>query len=167
MSVSVSPPADPPVTAATEAADALGVAYQAVRRERSRSVEEAAGKLGVSVDALVKTLVVRRSEAQYVLVCLPGSRSIDWAKLRGLLGERRLSLPDADEALAATGYVRGTITPFGARGDWPVVVDATLVDQATIAIGGGAHGVSLLLTPAALVAALDADVADVGKDESR
>jgi Cys-tRNA(Pro) deacylase len=134
-----------------------------VQRERSRSVEEAAGKLGVSVDALIKTLVVRRSEALYVLVCLPGSRSIDWGKLRGHLSERRLSLPDADEAFAATGYERGTITPFGAHGGWPVIIDTSLMAESAVAIGGGAHGVSIILDPAALAGAFAADVADVSK----
>lgn len=151
------------MTRATAAADELGVAYEAVRRERSYSVEEAAGKLGIGVDALIKTLVVRRSEGEYVLVCLPGSRVIDWAKLRAVLGERRLSLPDAAEALDATGYERGTITPFGATGDWPVVVDEVLCEQGTVAIGGGAHGVSLLLEVADLVAACSAQIADVAK----
>jgi Cys-tRNA(Pro)/Cys-tRNA(Cys) deacylase len=155
--------ADPPVTKATADAERLGIKHEAVRRERSYSVEEAAAKLGVSVDALIKTLVVRRSEGEYVLVCLPGSRSIDWAKLRTVLEERRLSLPDAAEALAATGYERGTITPFGAEGSWPVVVDEALLDQGTVAIGGGAHGVSLLLAVGDLVSGLDARVADVGK----
>lgn len=165
MSGSGWPLADVPVTPATIAADALGVTYEAVQRERSFSVEEAAGKLGVGVDALIKTLVVRRSESDYVLVCLPGSRSIDWAKLRSVLGERRLSLPDADEALAATGYVRGTITPFGSSGDWPVIVEATLLGEPTVAIGGGARGVSILLTPNALVAAVSGEVADIGKTD--
>lgn len=151
------------MTRATKAAEDLGVAHEVVRRERSYSVAEAAGKLGVSVDALVKTLVVRRNEDDYVLVCLPGTRSIDWPKLRSVLAERRLSLPDAAEALAATGYERGTITPFGAEGGWPVVVDESLLGQATIAIGGGAHGVSILLSAGDLVGAFDAEVADVGK----
>ena len=154
---------DRPVTKATTAAEELGIAHEAVRRERSYSVEEAAAKLGLGVDALIKTLVVRRREGDYVLVCLPGSRSIDWAKLRAVLEERRLSLPDAAEALEATGYERGTITPFGADGSWPVVVDEALVGQGTVAIGGGAHGVSLLLAVEDLVSGLDARVADVGK----
>ena len=156
------PPVEPPVTPATIAADELGIVYEAVQRERSRSVEEAADKLGVSVDALVKTLVVRRSQADYVLVCLPGSRSIDWPKLRSHLGQRRLSMPDADEAFAATGYVRGTITPFGDSGGWPVVLDEPLMLQPTVALGGGAHGVSILVAPQVIVHALGAVVADVG-----
>ena len=43
---------------------------------------------------------------------IPGRR-FDWPKLRAHLGVSRMSLPDADEAKAVTGYVRYTITPFG------------------------------------------------------
>lgn len=107
-------------------------------------------------------MVVRRGEDDYVFVLVPGDRVIDWPKLRTLLGERRLSMPDADEALDATGYARGTITPFGASNDWPVIADE-LVTTGTVSIGGGAHGVSIKTEGSGLIDALGATVADVTK----
>ena len=77
----------------------------------------------------------------------------------------RLSLPDAEEAQAVTGYPRGAITPFGSTRPWAVIADASIVDRAVVAIGGGAHGVNVHLAPADLVAALRADVADVTAPE--
>ncbi len=68
--------------------------------------------------------MIRRAADDYVFVLVPGGRQIDWPKLRAHLGVKRLSLPDADEARAATGYERGTITPFGASHAWPVIADA-------------------------------------------
>ncbi len=73
----------------------------------------------------------------------------------------RLSLPDAEEARAVTGYPRGAITPFGSTNPWPVIVDVSAMDRPRVAIGGGAHGVNVHLRPPALVAALGAVVADV------
>jgi Cys-tRNA(Pro)/Cys-tRNA(Cys) deacylase len=104
---------------------------------------------------------VRRGADDYVFVLVPGGRQIDWPKLRAVLGVKRLSLPDADEALAATGYERGAITPFGAAHTWPVVADASVASMDTVAIGGGAHGVNLHLDGAALLRATDALAADV------
>ena len=78
----------------------------------------------------------------------------------------RLSLPDADEALAVTGYVRYAITPFGASRAWPVVADASILERAVVAIGGGARGVNVHLAPTDLVRALDATVADVTAPEA-
>jgi len=44
-----------------------------------------------------------------------------------------------------------------------VIVDAAAAGADRITIGGGAHGVSLLVAPADLIAAVDAEVADVTK----
>ena len=106
-------------------------------------------------------MVVRRADDDYVFVLVPGDRVIDWPKLRDLLGERRLSMPDADEALAVTGYVRGTITPLGATTPWPVIADERLIGD--VSIGGGDHGVSITISGDALVELLDATVSDVTK----
>lgn len=150
-----------PRTPAIEAAEALGLAHEVRVIERARSVEEAAERIGIPVDLLCKTLVVRRAEGEYLLVLVPGSRQLDWPKLRAHLGVSRLSLPDAGEARDATGYERGTITPLGTDRPLPVVVDARAAAAERIAIGGGAHGVSLLVAPADLIAAVGAEVADV------
>jgi Cys-tRNA(Pro)/Cys-tRNA(Cys) deacylase len=72
-----------------------------------------------------------------------------------------MSLPDAEEAQAVTGYVRYTITPFGSSRAWPVIVDASVMGSPTVAIGGGAPGVNLHIAPDDLVAALGAAVVDV------
>ena len=132
-----------------------------VRTERARSAEESASFQGIELGQLLRTIVVRRGESDYVFVLVPGGQQIDWPKLRAHLGVSRLSLPDADEAKAATGYERGTITPFGSSTAWPVVADATIADLERIAIGGGGHGVNLHLAGADLIEHLGADVADV------
>jgi Cys-tRNA(Pro)/Cys-tRNA(Cys) deacylase len=109
--------------------------------------------------------VIRRGEQDYVFVLVPGGRQIDWPKLRAHLGVKRLSLPDADEARRATGYERGTITPFGSTNPWPVVADAAIPELDQVAIGGGGHGVNLHVRGADLVAHLGAAIADVTKPD--
>ena len=148
-------------TPALAALARLGIAHEVVRTRRARDVADAADLRDVPVAALVKTLVVRRGEDDYLMVMVPGDRVLDWSKLRNHLGVRRLSLPDAAEAQAATGYERGTITPFGARTPWPVIADATLLSQPVVAIGGGAHGVAVRMSPAVMLAALGAEPGDV------
>lgn len=137
-----------------------GVPHTVLRHGPVGSLEEAARARGVAAAAVVKTLVVRRGEGDYLFVLVPGDRQISWPKLRALLGVSRLALPPADEALEATGYERGTITPFGATTAWPVVADAAIVGQ-EITLGGGAHGVAVRLSADDAVAALGATVADV------
>jgi Cys-tRNA(Pro)/Cys-tRNA(Cys) deacylase len=160
-------PAPPPGdTTATLAVAAAGIPYREVRIEPARSAEEAAERQGVPLAALLRTIVVRRGDDDYLFVLVPAGRRFDWPKLRSHLGVSRLSLPDADEARDVTGYVRYTITPFGSTRDWPVIADASILDQPVVAIGGGAHGVNLHLAPADLVSALRAEVVDVTQPEA-
>jgi prolyl-tRNA editing enzyme YbaK/EbsC (Cys-tRNA(Pro) deacylase) len=74
-------------------------------------------------------------------------------------------MPDADEALAVTGYVRGTITPFGAERPWPVISDERILGT-LVSIGGGAHGVSITIDGTRLVSILGATSADITKQRA-
>ena len=148
-------------TPALEALEASGIDYRVVRTQPAGSAEESAGLQGIELASLLRTIVVRRGGDDYVFVLVPGGRRLDWPKLRAHLGVRRMSLPDADEARDATGYERGAITPFGANRAWPVIADTEVLTPAVVAIGGGARGVNVHLSPAALVAGLGAEVVDV------
>ena len=145
---------------ATTAIEATGIAHTVTRHGRVGSLAEAAAARGVQPGDIIKTLVVRRAEDDYLFVLVPGDREISWPKLRALLGVNRLSMPDAAVAREVTGYERGTITPFGSTRAWPVVADAT-VEGRTISLGAGAHGVAFTADGSDVIRVLDAQVADV------
>jgi Cys-tRNA(Pro) deacylase len=150
-----------PETSATLAIAASGIPYRVVTTEPAGSAEESASLQGIPLGALLRTIVVRRGENDYLFVLVPAGRRFDWPKLRAHLGVSRMSLPDSDEAQRVTGYVRYTITPFGSSNAWPVLIDASVMGEPVAAIGGGARGVNLHLAPADLVATLGATVVDV------
>ncbi|TQL02101.1 aminoacyl-tRNA deacylase [Cellulomonas sp. SLBN-39] len=147
------------------ALDAAGVAYTRTRHGRVGSLAEAAAARGIAPADLLKTIVVRRGDDDFLLVLLPGDRAISWPRLRALLGVSRMSMPDAATALAVTGFERGTITPFGTTRTWPVVVDERAVGR-TVSIGGGGHGVGVTLAADDLVRVLGATVADVSEPQA-
>src|SRR5207247_9497208 len=135
-----------------------GRRFEVVKTARAGSAEESAELQGIPVGNLLRTIVIRRGRDDYVFVLVPGGRQIDWPKLRAHLGVSRVSLPDKDEAQAATGYERGAITPFGSSMPWPVVADAAIPRTGRVAIGGGARGVNLHVVAAELIDALHAEV---------
>jgi Cys-tRNA(Pro)/Cys-tRNA(Cys) deacylase len=130
-----------------------------------RSLVEAAEARGVEPTDVVKTLVVRRGDDDHLFVLVPGLRTISWPRLRALLGVSRLSMPDAAAAKAATGYERGTITPFGSTRAWPVVADERVRGR-RITLGAGAHGVAVALDADEALRALSATVADISDPET-
>ena len=152
---------------ALEAVAASGLEHTVTRHGRVGSLQEAAAARGVRPRDVVKTMVVRRGEDDHLFVLVPGDRQISWPKLRALLGVNRLSMPDAAVAQEATGYARGTITPFGSTTAWPVVADQTLTGDPgrIISLGAGAHGVAVSVDAEAALSFLGAQVADVTEPE--
>ncbi len=127
--------------AAKEALEASGIDFALTHHGPVASLSEAAAARGIEPSGIVKTLVVRRGEGDFLFVLVPGDRTISWAKLRALLGVSRLSMPPAAVAKDVTGYERGTITPFGSLTPWPVIADERVAGRPA-SIGAGAHGVA-------------------------
>jgi Cys-tRNA(Pro)/Cys-tRNA(Cys) deacylase len=148
---------------ALEAVAAAGVDHRVVRFEPAGDLVEAAKRRGTTVERILKTMVVRTGEDEYVLVLVPGDRVIDWAALRDHLGLRRLTLADADQAFEATGYRRGTITPFGVPSDVPVIVDSAAVGRGEVSVGAGVPGVAIHLDADVLIGVVGAVPAAITK----
>jgi Cys-tRNA(Pro) deacylase len=143
---------------------AANIPHRVVTHGPVHSVQEAADAIGVAVADVVKTLVVRRGDDDFLFVLVPGDRAISWPKLRSLLGVSRLSLPEAAEAKRVTGYERGTITVFGASTAWPVIADERLRGR-QVSLGAGQRGVAFIVSAddaASAVGATYADVTDEG-----
>ena len=149
---------------ALDALDAMGLDYRVIRHGPVRSLAEAAAARGVEPADVVKSIVVRRADDDFLFVLVPGDRTVAWPKLRTLLGVSRLSMPDAATARDVTGYERGTITPFGSSRPWPVVADKRLRGR-HITLGAGDHGVAVAVDADAALDALQAQVADVTDPE--
>jgi Cys-tRNA(Pro) deacylase len=142
-----------------EDADARGIPVEFVERPAAGSLEEAAGLLGIEPAQIVKSLIVKRSDGTFLFALIPGDRQISWPKLRAAVGVNKLQLPDAGQALEATGYERGTITPLGSSTAWPVYADSRISGR--IALGAGEHGLSAFVDADRLIAGLEATVTDI------
>lgn len=147
---------------AIEAAEAAPFEVDVIYHGIPTSLAEAAEMSGVEPRQLQKTMVVRVGEGEYFLVLVPGDSVIDWKKLRHTVGHSRLSLAPQDEAERATGFKRGTITPFGLATPMPVVVDESMRGE-RISLGAGEPGVNLVLAADDLIGHVGAIVADISK----
>jgi Cys-tRNA(Pro)/Cys-tRNA(Cys) deacylase len=140
-------------------AESRGIPIEIIARPQAASLEEAATVLGIEPAQIVKSLVVKRHDGTFLFALVPGDRQISWAKLRAVVGVNKLQLPDAALALEATGYERGTITPFGSTTEWPVYADSRVTGR--IAMGAGEHGFSAWVETDDLVRGFGATLADI------
>ena len=141
-------------------ADARGIPIVLAERPAANSLEEAAALQGLSPADIVKTLVVKRHDGTFLFALVPGDRQISWAKLRAVVGVNKLRLPEAEVAFEATGYVRGTITPFGSTTAWPVFADESIVGR-RVSMGAGQSGRSLSVESDDLIRGFDTTVSDI------
>lgn len=75
------------------AARAAGLDVTVTRHGPVNSLAEAAAARGVQPRDIVKTMVVRRANDDYLFVLVPGDAEIAWPKLRALLGVSRCRCP--------------------------------------------------------------------------
>ncbi len=127
-----------------------GVEFRVLEHAPVFTSEEAARVRGTDPAAGAKALVVR-AEERYVQLVLPGDRRVDNARLRAILGTRKLRFANAQELLDLTGCEPGAVPPFGNLFDLPVYVDEPLATRASIAFNAGSHTVSFMMSGADFV----------------
>ena len=137
-------------TNAVRMLDALGIRYEL--REYTvdpddLSAETVAAKIGLPIEQVFKTLVLRGDRNGVCLAVVPGNSEVDEKALARLTGDRRIEMVPLKEVQALTGYIRGGVTVLGCKRDYPVYVDETVELFDIISISAGARGTQVLLSP--------------------
>lgn len=119
-------------------AAAKGVKAKIVHTEKTtRSAEEAAAALSVSVGEIVKSLVFRGEESgKAYLLLVSGDNRVDETIVGTRLGEA-LVRPDAAFVREATGFAIGGVSPFGSTGDVITYMDEDLFRFASVWAAAG------------------------------
>jgi prolyl-tRNA editing enzyme YbaK/EbsC (Cys-tRNA(Pro) deacylase) len=139
------PPARPIVTARLiQWLTAADVPFQVLEHPPVRTSVEAAAVRGTPLEAGAKALVVRADDRP-VHVVLPANRRIDNARLRDVVGTRRLRFVTPDELGTLTGCVPGAVPPFGHLFGLEVLVDEELTRCDVIAFNAGSPAVSITM----------------------
>jgi Cys-tRNA(Pro) deacylase len=140
---------------AAHALDLLGIPYRLFQHAQPpESFEEAARQRGQSPAQIVRSIVFRLAEGQFIMVLIAGPGQISWKRLRATLATTRISLASEAEVLAATGFVRGAVTPLGLPRPMRVLSDESVFIPNEISIGSGVRGVAIILKPTDLQSAL-------------
>jgi len=109
------------------------------------SLEQAARERGQRPEQVVRSILFRLSEDEYLMALVAGSVQISWKALRAYLGQSRLTMASEDEVLAVTGYPIGAVSPFGTLRKFRVLVDPSVLAEEEISIGSGLRGTTVIL----------------------
>lgn len=113
---------------------------------------------GVPLDASANCVIVagKRGGAVRYAACvvLATTRADVNGVVRRHLDARKASFAPQDEAVTRTGMEFGGITPFGLPSDWPVLVDAAVIERPGVVVGSGVRR-SKLVVPGATLAGID------------
>ena len=141
---------------AARALDQLGLPYRLFKHPRPPgSLAEAASQRGQSPDQIVRSIVFRLAEDQFVMVLMAGPGQVSWKRIREALGVSRISMASEAEVLAATGFVRGAVSPLGFSHPMRILADESVFAHAEISLGSGVRGTAIILEGATLKVALN------------
>ncbi len=118
------------------------------------SLEQAARERGQRPEQIVRSILFRISDDEYVMALVAGPAQISWKALRSYLGQSRLTMASKEEVLDVTGYPIGAVGPFGTARKLRVLVDPSVFVEEEISLGSGVRGTTIILKSANLKRAL-------------
>ena len=154
----------PPVSIALEK---LGVPHKIFRHENPvASFEQAANERGQRLSQVVRSILFRIAEDEFIMVLIAGSAQISWKALRKYLGRSRITMATEDEVFTVTGYRVGAVSPFGLPNQLKVLIDPSVTGEEEISIGSGIRNTAIILKSADLRHALkNSDVVSLVETE--
>ena len=137
------PPLSTPVT---RHLDSAGVAYRLfIHPGPVNSLEQAARERGQRPEQVVRSIVFRLTDSQFVMVLVAGAQQISWPRLREYLGVSRMTMATPEEILERTHYPTGAVSPFGLPEPMRILVDESVFEVEEVSIGSGVRYTTVIL----------------------
>ncbi|HJQ44660.1 MAG TPA: YbaK/EbsC family protein [Jatrophihabitantaceae bacterium] len=121
-------------------------------------------RYGVQMEDSANCVIIagRRGETTTYAACvvLATTRADVNGVVRRRLGARKASFAPVDDAVALTEMEFGGITPIGLPPDWPILIDAAVLQRDVVVIGSGVRRSKIALPSAALAELPGVEVVD-------
>jgi Cys-tRNA(Pro)/Cys-tRNA(Cys) deacylase len=134
--------------------------------ETEKGAANVARALGYRERQMVKTLIFETDAGEKILVMVGGDQNIVSGNLKKAVGSRNIQLAKPEVVLETTGYVIGSIPPFGWQPQgFRTFLDVSLTREPVLGVGTGVWGNEILITPENLVRASGAQVVNLTERE--
>jgi Cys-tRNA(Pro)/Cys-tRNA(Cys) deacylase len=146
--------------------DSLKIDYKLVEYEVDESdlsAESVARKVNLPLDQVFKTLVARGDKTGVLMACIPGNAELDLKAMATVSGNKNVEMVHVGEIQTLTGYIRGGVSPIGARKQYPIFLDESAMRFPLISISAGVRGSQIFISPRDLMKALDIKVCRIAR----
>lgn len=139
--------------------DNLGIPYQ--RAEFPPEIEKGAASvahaLGFPERQMIKTLIFELDTGERILVMVGADQNIVSGNLKKAAGSRNIKMASPEAVKETTGYVIGSIPPFGWQPEgFRTFLEVSLMSEPILGVGTGKWGHEILITPENLARACGA-----------
>ncbi len=132
--------------------------------EHTPTVGDAARALDVATDLIIKSLVFH-IDGNPLLVINNGTTRVDRKKLAAHLGvgRKKVKFAAPDQALEITGFIVGSMPPFGHRDKLRTLIDPAVARLETIYGGGGDINAMMRLQSDVLIETTRAEITELSE----
>lgn len=151
----------PNVQKVTDAARAAGFEIQVKKfPEGTKTAQDAATAIGVTVGQIVKSLVFG-VDNEIVMALVSGSNQLDEKKLAAAAGGAKCARVDADAVREATGFPIGGVPPLGLATQLRIFIDPDLMQYDEVWAAAGTWNDVFAVSPRELATATAGVVVDL------
>jgi Cys-tRNA(Pro) deacylase len=142
-------------TPVTRALDQIGVPYRFFRHPgQVQSLEQAASERGQRPEQIIRSILFRLPDDQFIMVLTAGPAQISWQRLRAYLQSSRITMATAEQVLLTTGYPIGAVSPFGIPQPLRILLDRSILSEEEVSIGSGIRNTTIILKRDDLIQAI-------------
>lgn len=130
--------------------------------EETPTVEAAASAVGVRQDQIGKSLLFL-ADGEPILIIANGTTRISYKRLAKYLGitRKKLKLANPGQVEGVTGYVVGSVPPFGHRQPIETLIEKRVLREREIYAGGGATNVLIRISTIELLQVTSASIVEL------
>lgn len=157
-------------TNAARLLDNLRIDYKLVEYEIDESdlsAETVARKVNLPPSQVFKTLVARGDKTGFLMACIPGNLELDLKAMAAVSGDKKVEMVHVKEIQQITGYIRGGVSPIGAKKRYPVFLDESAVKFPFISISAGVRGSQIFVSSGDLIQTLDMKLCKIARSQPR
>jgi Cys-tRNA(Pro)/Cys-tRNA(Cys) deacylase len=154
-------------TNAARILDGLKITYELCEYkvdESNLGAENVAQKINVPLAQVFKTLVVCGDKTGVLMACIPGGAELHLKALATVSGNKKVDMAPLKDVQKLTGYIRGGVSPLGAKKQYPIYIDESMMKWPSIAISAGIRGCQILVSPCDLVSATKGELCAIARE---